>query len=249
MKFILGKKLEMTQIFQDDGRVVPVTAVLAEPNVVTQIKTVDKDKYSAVQIGFGGVGSKHISKPQIGHLKGLANVKTTKEFAVNEAEASKLNRGDVITVEVFAKNDEVAVIGTSKGKGYQGVVRRHGFHGSPASHGHKDQLRMSGSIGAGGVQRVFKNVRMAGRMGDDQITVTGLSIVDIDPEKNILYVKGAVPGARNGLVLISGDGEMKLKEVKAPEKVEETKAENSEVEAIEEAKVEEIIPENTEIKE
>ncbi|MDO8669152.1 MAG: 50S ribosomal protein L3 [Candidatus Buchananbacteria bacterium] len=218
MKFILGKKLEMTQIFQENGRVVPVTAVLAQPNVVTQIKTEDKDKYSAVQVGFG-VG-KHIKKPQAGHLKDLASVKTMKEFRVDSKEVAQIKRGDQITVGVFAKDDEVKVTGTSKGRGYQGVVKRHRFHGSPASHGHKDQLRKSGSIGATDPARVFKGMRMAGRMGNDQISISGLTIVDIDQEKNILYIKGAVPGARNGLLIISAPGEMILKEVKPEVKVE-----------------------------
>lgn len=239
MKFILGKKLEMTQIFQDNGRVVPVTAVLAEPNIVTQIKTADKDKYSAVQIGFGQ--NKHLKKPQAGHLKDLAPVKTMKEFRVEAQEAARLKKGDQITVAVFAKDDAVKVTGTSKGRGYQGVVKRHRFHGSPASHGHKDQLRKSGSIGATDPARVFKGMRMAGRMGSDQISISGLSIVEIDKEKNILYIKGAVPGARNGLLLISAPGEMELKntenkteeveietKVVAEEKPEADKIENKE---------------------
>jgi len=229
MKFILGKKLEMTQIFQDDGRVVPVTAVLAEPNIITQIKTEEKDKYSAVQVGFNGVGSKHINKSQVGHLKGLTSVKTTKEFRVVSSEAEKFNRGDQITVGVFTANDEVKVTGTSKGRGFQGVVKRHGFHGSPASHGHKDQLRKSGSIGATDPARVFKGIRMAGRMGNDQITITGLTIIDIDLDNNILYIKGAVPGARNGLLIISAPGEMELNK-----NTESTKAQKQENNIIEE---------------
>ena len=131
-----------------------------------------------------------------------------REFRVDDA--AKYQRGAIISTEAFAVGDEVAVIGTSKGKGFQGVVKRHGFHGSPATHGHKDQERMPGSIGAGGVQRVFKGKRMAGHMGDDQVTVKGLEIVKIEPEKNILYIKGALPGSRNSLVLISGEGEMNL---------------------------------------
>ena len=240
MKFILGKKLEMTQIFQDNGRVVPVTAVLAEPNIVTQVKTEDKDKYSAVQVGFGL--NKNIKKPQAGHLKGLTAVKTMKEFRVASQEAAKLKKGDQITVDVFVKDDEVKVTGTSKGRGYQGVVKRHRFHGSPASHGHKDQLRKSGSIGATDPARVFKGMRMAGRMGGDQISVTGLSIVDIDKEKNILYIKGALPGARNSLVIISAPGEMNIQEsqennkTKKPENIEEQKPV---VEVVEEVKLEE----------
>ncbi|MEK7167765.1 MAG: 50S ribosomal protein L3, partial [Patescibacteria group bacterium] len=189
MKFILGKKLEMTQVFKDDGAVIPVTAVLAQPNVITQIKTQEKDGYDAVQFGMGE--SKKLKKPNQGHLKGLPLVKDIKEFRLLHESAGDLKRGDKITVTAFSEGDEVGVTGVSKGKGFQGVVKRHGFHGAPATHGHKDQERMPGSIGAGGVQRVFKGVRMAGRMGGEQVTVKGLEIIEIDAEKNILYVKGA----------------------------------------------------------
>ena len=236
MKFILGKKLAMTQIFQDNGRVVPVTAVLAEPNIVTQVKTEDKDKYSAIQVGFGL--NKNIKKPQAGHLKGLIAVKTMKEFRVDSQEAAKLKKGDQITVDVFVKDDEVKVTGTSKGRGYQGVVKRHRFHGSPATHGHKDQLRKSGSIGATDPARVFKGMRMAGRMGGDQISVSGLSIVDIDKEKNILYIKGALPGAKNGLLLISAPGEMRIQESQKAIKQENIEEQKPAAEVIEETKPE-----------
>lgn len=206
MKFILGKKLEMTQIFKDNGDVVPVTTVLAEPNIIVQIKNQEKDGYSAVQVGFGR--AKKLKKPQVGHLKDLGLVKTMREFRLNSEELKELKRGDKITVAVFAKGDEVKVTGTSKGKGFQGVVKRHGFHGSPASHGHKDQLRMPGSIGATDPQRVFKGMRMAGHLGNERVTISGLEIIEVDLDKNILYISGAVPGARNGLLLISGSGEM-----------------------------------------
>ncbi len=201
MKVILGKKLNMTQKFADDGRVIPVTAILAGPCTVTQVKTAETDGYQAVQVGFGN--KKKISKPLAGHLKDLENFAFIREFRLKNQDATELKRGDKISVTDFNQGDVVQVTGTSKGKGFQGVVRRHGFHGSPASHGHKDQLRMSGSIGAGGVQHVFKGMRMGGHMGDDQITVKNLEVVDIDPTQNILYIKGAVPGARNGLVEIS----------------------------------------------
>ncbi|OGY44383.1 MAG: 50S ribosomal protein L3 [Candidatus Buchananbacteria bacterium RIFCSPHIGHO2_02_FULL_40_13] len=242
MKFILGKKLAMTQIFGANGQAVPVTAVLAEPNIVAQVKTADKDKYSAVQVGFGA--GKNLNKPQAGHLKGLDHLKIVREFRISPAEAVKLKRGDRITVDVFKKDDKVKVVGTSKGRGYQGVVKRHGFHGSPASHGHKDQLRKSGSIGATDPARVFKGMRMAGRMGHDQISVLGLAIVDIDQEKNILYIKGAVPGARNGLLLISAPGEMKIQasqktlSAQAGIKQKNTEEQKPTAEAIEEAKSE-----------
>lgn len=211
MKFILGKKLEMTQIYQDNGTVIPVTAVLANPNTIIQIKTeAGKDGYNAVVVGWGT--DKKLGKTKAGQLKGLSPVKKMKEFRADKEDVETLKRGDVITVEVFAEGDDVKVTGTSKGKGFQGVVKRHGFHGSPKTHGHKDQERMPGSIGAGGVQRVFKGVKMAGRMGGDQVTVSGLKVIAIDLEKNILYIKGAVPGARNGELAIYGNGIMEIKE-------------------------------------
>lgn len=209
MKFILGKKLAMTQVFKADGTVVPVTAVLAEPNFITQVKNLNQDKYSAIQVGFGR--AKRMKKPQAGHLKGLEQVATIKEFRLPAEEAAGLERGNKITVSVFQPGDEIQVSGVSKGRGFQGVVKRHGFHGSPKTHGHKDQLRMPGSIGATDAARVFKGKRMAGHMGQEQVTIQGLEVVEIAPEKNILYVKGAVPGARNGLLLISGAGAMNLK--------------------------------------
>ena len=235
MKFILGKKLEMTQIFQENGRVVPVTAVLAQPNVVTQVKTGEKDSYTSVQVGFGGFGSKHIKKAQAGHLKGIDGVKTMREFRVSPEVAEKIKRGDTITVKVFENSDVVKVTGRSKGRGFQGVVKRHNFAGSPASHGHKDQLRMPGSIGATDAARVFKGKKMPGRMGNDQVTVDGLEVVSVDLEKNIIYIKGALPGARNGLIMISAPGEMDLSVPVVEEAKEEVKTE----EAPKEEKVEE----------
>ncbi len=237
MKFIIGKKLEMSQIFKADGNVIPVTAVLATPNVVTQVKMAEgKDGYNAVQVGFGV--DKKIKKSLAGHLKSLAPVKTIKEFRVESADAGALKRGDEITVEVFSEGDAVKVSGVSKGKGFQGVVKRHGFHGSPKTHGHKDQVRMPGSIGAGGVQRVFKGKRMAGHMGDENVTISGLNIVAVDAEKNIIYIKGAIPGARNSVVTVYGPGVMEIKKVEEPkaEVIEEVVAEA--VAPIEEVKAE-----------
>lgn len=214
----------MTQVFKEDGAVIPVTAVLATKNVVTQIKSAEgKDGYDAVQIGFGA--AKKNGKSKAGYLKDLAPVRTIKEFRVAKEDAAALKRGDEITVAAFAPGDDVKVTGTSKGKGFQGVVKRHGFHGAPKSHGHKDQERMPGSIGAGGVQRVFKGKRMAGHMGDAQVTVSGLSVVKIDAEKDILYIKGAIPGARNGLVMIYGPGIMEIKKESAMADVAEAPVE------------------------
>lgn len=214
MKFILGKKLAMTQIFQDDGNVIPVTAVLVEPNTVTQIKTEDRDGYSAVQVGFGK--AKNINKPQGGHLKGITQAKILREFAVPASEIQQLKRGDILTVDIFSQGDQVKVSGISKGKGFQGVVKRHGFHGSPATHGHKDQLRMPGSIGSTDPARVFKGLRMPGQMGNSRITVNGLEVVEVEQAKNMMYIKGAVPGGRNGLLLISGPGELIVKQQSNP---------------------------------
>lgn len=203
----------MTQIFKADGAVVPVTAVLASKNTVTQIKDRVRDGYTAVQIGFGQ--SKHQKKPQAGHLKNLAAVKTIREFAMTGEELANFQRGDMIDLQVFQVGDKVAVTGYSKGRGFQGVVKRHGFAGHPRTHGHKDQERMPGSIGSTAPQRVMKGKRMGGRMGHDRVTVSGLEVAAIDAEKNILYIKGALPGAKNGLIIITGQGEMKLQKTVA----------------------------------
>ena len=242
----------MTQIFKDDGTIIPVTSVLATPNVVTQVKSaVGKDGYNAVAIGWGV--AKNLGKTKAGQLKGLDQVRSIKEFKVDNSDVSALDRGDKITVAVFAEGDEVKVTGTSKGKGFQGVVKRHGFHGQNSSHGHKDQERMPGSIGAGGVQRVFKGVRMAGHMGADQVTVSGLKIVAIDVEKNLLYIKGAIPGARNSEVMVYGPGTMEIvhEEVKVETPVEEVKIEEvkTETPVVEAEVVAEVTPEVTEVKE
>lgn len=199
MKFILGKKVEMSQVFKADGTVVPVTLVQAGPCVVTQVRTEEKDGYSAIQLGFGT--PKKVNKAQQSLADKFGATAIHREFRVPETD---LKPGDKIDVSAFAEGDKVDVIGISKGKGFQGVVKRHGFKGSPASHGHKDQLRMPGSIGAQGPQRVLKGVRMGGRMGTDRVTVKNLEVVAIDPKNNMLAIKGAVPGARNGLLMIRG---------------------------------------------
>ena len=195
MKFILAKKIEMSQIFRPDGAVVPVTLVQAGPCVVTQVKTQETDGYAAVQLGF--LPKKELAKPEAGHLKDLPQLSVLREFRLSDAPTVK--RGDAVEASVFVPGDVIQVTGMSKGKGFQGVVKRHGFHGSPASHGHKDQLRMPGSIGPGGVQHVIKGRRMAGRMGDERVTVKNLEIVEVC-DNGILAVKGAVPGARNGIL-------------------------------------------------
>lgn len=198
MKFILAKKLEMSQIFRPDGTVVPVTLVQAGPCVVTQVKNLETDGYAAVQLGF--LPKKDLNKPEAGHLQDLPQASVLREFRLESA-ATELKRGDAVEATVFAAGDKIEVTGVSKGKGFAGVVKRHGFHGSPASHGHKDQLRMPGSIGPGGVQHVIKGRRMAGRMGNEQVTVKNLEVVEVR-ENGILAVKGAVPGSRNGILEI-----------------------------------------------
>ena len=214
MKFILGKKIEMSQMFAENGDVIPVTLIKAGPCLVAQIKNEEKDGYSAVQIGFDK--KKKLSKALKGHLKDLGEFKWLREFRISDQSSvisdqeSGLKRGDKITVDTFKIGDKVKITGISKGKGFQGVVKRHGFHGSPASHGHKDQLRMPGSIGATEPARVFKGKKMPGQMGNEQVTVKNLEIIKIDKDKNLLYIKGAVPGARGSLVEISGEGELKI---------------------------------------
>lgn len=191
MKFILAKKIEMSQVFRPDGTVVPVTLLRAGPCVVTQVKDVPTDGYTAVQIGF--LETKKLAKPQEGHLKDLPKLRVLREFRVDDA--APVKRGDTIEASAFAAGDVVDVTGTSKGKGFQGVVKRHHFHGGPKTHGHKDQERMPGSSGAGGLQHVLKGTRKPGRMGGDSVTVKNLEVVEV--RDGILAVKGAVPGARN----------------------------------------------------
>lgn len=229
MKFILGKKIGMTQVFLENGEVVPVTRVQAGPCQVIQVKDEKKNEVKAIQIGFGDIKESRVAKPQTGHLKDLELVRHLKDFRIDKEEG--INRGDVITVETFTVGDKVTVVGESKGKGFAGVVKRHHFRGGPASHGHKDNLRMPGAIGSGGIQRVFKGLRMAGRMGGERITVKNLEIIEVHPEINELYLKGAVPGGRNSVLMISGQGELKLKKNESPvenepvsEKVESTNA-------------------------
>ena len=194
--FILGTKEEMTQVFDKEGAVHPVTVINTDPIVITQIKDVEKDGYDAVQVGYGERKVKNINKPLKGHIKDLGNFRYLREFEKIEG----LNVGDKIEVSSFEEGDEVIISSVSKGKGFQGVVKRHNFAGGPRSHGQKHSERKPGSIGSTGPQRVFKGTRMAGRMGSDRITVKNLKIVKVDKENNQMYVKGAVPGKRGTLV-------------------------------------------------
>lgn len=197
----------MTRIFDERGRNIPVTVIEAGPCYVTQIKTDETDGYTAVQVGFDEVREKVMSKPELGHLKGAGKVlRTLKEFRLEEIDGLKV--GDVINVDIFEKGDIVAATGKSKGKGFQGPMKRHNFSGGPKSHGQKDRLRAPGSIGAGSSpSRVWKGMRMAGQMGNETVTVRNLEIVEVRSDKNILLVKGSVPGSRNGIVQLVKAGE------------------------------------------
>lgn len=198
MNFILGKKLKMTQIWKD-GKSVPATLIQAGPVVITQIRNKAQDGYEATQVGFDA-SKKNVNKPLKGHLKELGNFRYLKEFKVQNA--AELKVGDVLTVEQFREGEKVKVSGLNKGRGFQGVVKRHGFRGGPKTHGQKDRLRAPGSIGATAPQRVMPGRKMAGRMGQERTTVKNLEIAGVDKEKNILIVKGAVPGARGTLLEI-----------------------------------------------
>jgi large subunit ribosomal protein L3 len=201
MKFILGRKLEMTQLFDESGRVTPVTVIEAVPNTVTKIKNTESDGYQAVQVGFEEQKESRSNKALLGSLNGKA-YKTLKEFRV--ATLPEVAVGDSIAVSTFEKGDMVTVTGTSKSKGFQGVVKRHGFHGGPRSHGQKHSEREPGSIGGGLRTRVPKGMRMAGRTGGDTVTVKGLKVVAVDAENNKLYISGAVPGRQGTLISIVG---------------------------------------------
>jgi large subunit ribosomal protein L3 len=234
MKFILGTKIEMTQIWKGEN-VIAVTKVQAGPCSIVQIKNKKNDGYEAAQIGFGEKKAKNIKKPQQGHLEKVKlNLRYLKEFSI-EGEKNDLKIGDVITVGTFAEGDTIQVTGVSKGKGFQGGVKRHGFSGQNKSHGTKDQVRMPGSIGATDAQHVFKGKRMAGHMGDDRVTTKNLKIVEIDKINNILFISGAVPGARNGLVMISGEGALEVNEklIMNNEKLDNQNTEEIKTEAVE----------------
>ena len=204
MKGILGKKVGMTQIFDENGVVVPVTIIEAGPCFVTQRKTQDKDGYDAIQLGFHEVKETKVNKPIAGHLKksGAPAIKYMREFRVSNPD--DYEEGQKIDVSVFSVGDKVDVVGTSKGKGFAGFVKRHHFKGGPKTHGQSDRWRSPGSVGAGSTPgRVFKGTRMAGRMGNQRVTVQNVRIALVDPDKNLLGIKGAVPGGKNGLVIIS----------------------------------------------
>ena len=202
-KAIIGKKVGMTQIFDETGKVIPVTVIEAGPCVVTQKKTEETDGYTAVQLGFEDIKEHKLSKPEAGHLKkaGVAPMKHLKEFRLEKA--AEMNVGDVIKADVFAAGDWIDVTGTSKGHGYQGVVKRHGAHRTDMTHGGGPVHRHAGSMGASSHQsRIFPGKIGAGQMGNEQVTIENLEIVKVDAELNMIVIRGAIPGPKGGLVFI-----------------------------------------------
>lgn len=203
-KGILGRKLGMTQVFTEDGRLVPVTVIEATPNTVIQVKTKETDGYDAVQVGFGEKRERLINKPEKGHLAkaGVKSVRYLREFRTEDApEFQELKAGDTITVDLFQPGDLVDVTGKTKGKGFAGVIKRWGFARGPMSHGSMYHRRV-GSLGAVGPARVFKGRKLPGRMGNVRRTIQALEVVRVDTERNLLLVKGAVPGIRGSLVKV-----------------------------------------------
>ena len=202
-KGIIGKKLGMTQIFADNGAVIPVTVIEAGPCVVTQKKTTETDGYNAIQVGYEDVSAKHVNKPAKGHFEkaGVQAKKHLKEFRLENA--ADYNVGDVIAADTFAAGDKVDITGITKGHGYSGAVKRWGHHMLQATHGVGPIHRQVGSMGANSTpSRVFKNKKMAGQYGNEKLTVLNLEVIKIDAEKNLIAIKGAIPGARGGIVVI-----------------------------------------------
>jgi large subunit ribosomal protein L3 len=199
---ILGRKIGMTQVFSEKGETFPVTVIEAGPCVVTQVRTTERDGYEAVQLGFGDIKPKRVTKPLQGHLKAAGRlVRFMRELATSDIASHTV--GDVVNADIFKVGEKVDIAGTSKGRGFTGVVKRYGFRGGPSTHGQSDRHRAPGSIGSGTTPgRVWKGMRMAGRMGNDRVTVQNLEIVEVDVERHLLLVKGSVPGAKNGLVLV-----------------------------------------------
>ncbi len=201
-KAILAKKIGMTQIFGENGVVVPVTVLEAGPCVVTQVKTMENDGYKAVQIGFGDIREKLVTKPEQGHFAkaGTPNKRFVREFKLDDAEAYEV--GQEVKVDVFTAGDVIDVTGTSKGKGFQGAIKRHGFSRGPMTHGSKYHRHAGSNGAASSPSRVFKGKKMPGRMGAERVTVQNLEVVSVDAENNLLLVKGAVPGPRKSLVMV-----------------------------------------------
>lgn len=203
MRGILGKKVGMTQVFQEDGSVVPVTVIEAGPCYVTQVRTEKRDGYRAVQLGYELAKEKHLTKGQLGHLDqaGVSPLRYLREIRIREDEAFEL--GQEVLVDIFEPGERVDVVGKSKGRGFTGVVKRYGFAGGPKTHGQSDRLRAPGSIGAcASPGRVWKGQRMPGRMGGKRVTSQNIEVVLVDPDRNLLAVKGSVPGPKGGFVIV-----------------------------------------------
>jgi large subunit ribosomal protein L3 len=204
MKGIIGKKIGMTQLFDDAGNVTPVTVIQAGPCYVTQVRTPDRDGYVAVQMGYEETNPKRLTQGQLGHLRrnDLPPLRYLREFRIRGAEID-VEEGQEIKVDVFEKGDRIDVIGKSKGRGFAGTIKRHNFQRQPKTHGQSDRERAPGAVGMCAFPgRTLKGKKMAGRMGNERVTIQNLEIVEVDVERNLLAVKGSVPGARNGLVLI-----------------------------------------------
>lgn len=205
MKGMIGKKVGMTQVFDEQGTVIPVTVIQAGPCYITQIRSADRDGYVSVQLGYGETKPKNLTKGQLGHLKkaDLPALRHLREFRIaNNADAA-VEEGQEIKVDVFEAGDLVDVIGVSKGRGFAGTIKRHGFARGPKTHGQSDRMRSPGSIGmCAAPGRTLKGKRMGGRMGNDRVTIQNLPLVVVDAEKNLLAVKGSIPGAKGSIVMI-----------------------------------------------
>jgi large subunit ribosomal protein L3 len=202
-KGILGRKLGMTQIFDEAARAIPVTAIEAGPCRIAQVRTPARDGYSAIQLAFGEIRENKLNKPELGHLQAKKIDPHRHLVELRVADASKYHVGQEVKADLFEAGELADIIGTSKGKGFAGVMKRHGFHGLGASHGTERKHRTPGSIGAGTTpHHVFKGQKMAGRMGHERVTMLNLEVVRVDPERNLILVKGAVPGPVGGLVIV-----------------------------------------------
>jgi len=202
-KGLLGEKIGMTQIFDEQSRVIPVTVIKAGPCRISQIKTLESDGYSAIQLSFGEVKERSLSKPELGHLKNASLPPARNLVEIRLSDVSGFEIGQQIKADIFAKGERADVVGVSKGKGFAGGMKRHNFKGKSASHGTERKHRSPGSVGACATpSRVFKGMKMAGHMGHVRITTLSLEIIDADPERNLLLIRGSVPGPNGGLVLV-----------------------------------------------
>jgi len=200
---ILGEKVGMTRIFAKNGESIPVTVILAGPCQVIQKKTIEKDGYNAIQLGFKEVKEKKVTKPIIGHLNKykVSSIKYIREFKVDDS--NKYSSGAEVKVDVFKEGDKVDIMGISKGKGFAGAIKRHNFSGGPKTHGQKEYFRSVGSIGATDAARVFKGQKLPGHMGTDRVTVKNVEVVKINLERNLILVRGSVPGAKGAVLVIN----------------------------------------------